>query len=346
MDGVSRGELVKIFDQDDTIKCFLLSSKAGGIGINLVSANRCVIFDSSFNPTVDLQSLFRCYRFGQTRSVYAYRLLTEGSMEERVYSRAVNKTGLANRVIDNADLRRRFTEAEIGLLSKDYEWFGCDGCDKWRMLPPDANLILSTLPEKMYCENLNMYDQRLRWNCAVKEKSQAWYVDHYSKPNLPLDEADAMLASPDPVTASGLELEKLAKEDEILQNLLTITAKDVPIVQKQYCHDVLNQQSKETSSSPSGKKAGASSLLKAGGGAKRKLNLGTVSQGAYDNSKNMKATLTQTSNGNTESQQTHHSSSSTETELTTSFASQERIQAKQKKRVQPQQLIKVEKCSK
>jgi hypothetical protein len=60
-----RGEMVQDFSKDSAIKVFLISSLAGGVGINLVSASRVVVFDSHFNPSVDLQAIYRCYRYGQ-----------------------------------------------------------------------------------------------------------------------------------------------------------------------------------------------------------------------------------------------------------------------------------------
>lgn len=78
-----------------------------------MAANRVVIFDSAWNPAIDLQALYRCYRYGQLKPVYAYRLLTDTSMEEKVYSRSVNKSSLAARVIDQKDPKRNFSQKDI-----------------------------------------------------------------------------------------------------------------------------------------------------------------------------------------------------------------------------------------
>ncbi|XP_069701222.1 DNA repair and recombination protein RAD54B-like isoform X2 [Periplaneta americana] len=79
---------------------FLLSARAGGIGLNLTGASRLVLYDSDWNPATDLQAMSRIWRDGQSKCVFIYRLLTAGTIEEKIYQRQLSKTGLSGAVVD------------------------------------------------------------------------------------------------------------------------------------------------------------------------------------------------------------------------------------------------------
>lgn len=81
-----RQDLIDTFNAEDSqYEVFMLSTKAGGAGINLTGASRVIVFDSGFNPQDDVQAENRCHRIGQTKDVEVYRLISEGSVEEQIY---------------------------------------------------------------------------------------------------------------------------------------------------------------------------------------------------------------------------------------------------------------------
>ncbi|KAJ4895482.1 Protein CHROMATIN REMODELING 20 [Raphanus sativus] len=97
-----RQMLVDKFNEPENkrVKCTLISTRAGSLGINLYAANRVIIVDGSWNPTYDLQAIDRAWSYGQKKPVFAYRLMARGTIEENIYKRQVTKEGLAARVVD------------------------------------------------------------------------------------------------------------------------------------------------------------------------------------------------------------------------------------------------------
>jgi len=116
-----RQKLVHKFNKDGN-KCplFLVSTRAGSLGINLVGANRVVVMDVSWNPCHDAQAVCRVYRYGQTKECYIYRLVADGTMEKKIFDRQVAKVGMSQRVIDTENTERMFTQADLKELFKPY----------------------------------------------------------------------------------------------------------------------------------------------------------------------------------------------------------------------------------
>ena len=112
MDGstpiATRQTLVDRFNNDPSIHVFLLSTKVGGLGVNLTGADRVILYDPDWNPSTDAQAQERAWRLGQTRSVEIYRLLLAGTIEEKIYHRQLYKQFLTNKVMKDPRLRQTF----------------------------------------------------------------------------------------------------------------------------------------------------------------------------------------------------------------------------------------------
>ncbi|TKS85193.1 Lymphoid-specific helicase [Collichthys lucidus] len=99
MSYVDRDENMTKFSKDPEVFLFLLSTRAGGLGINLTAADTVIIFDSDWNPQADLQAQDRCHRIGQTKPVVVYRLVTANTIDQKILERASAKRKLEQMVI-------------------------------------------------------------------------------------------------------------------------------------------------------------------------------------------------------------------------------------------------------
>lgn len=92
---------------------FLLTTRVGGLGINLTGADRVIIYDPDWNPSTDLQARERVYRLGQTRPVSILRLITAGTIEEKIYHRQIFKQFLTQRILEDPKQTRFFKAADL-----------------------------------------------------------------------------------------------------------------------------------------------------------------------------------------------------------------------------------------
>merc|ERR1719410_2175411 len=94
MNFLDRQANIDKFNTDPNQTVFLLSTRAGGLGINLTAADTCIIYDSDWNPQQDLQAQDRCHRIGQTKPVMIYRMVTANTIDQKIVERAAAKRKL------------------------------------------------------------------------------------------------------------------------------------------------------------------------------------------------------------------------------------------------------------
>jgi SNF2 family DNA or RNA helicase len=95
----NRGEIVKEFQENNDIKLFLISIKAGGVGLNLTGADYVFILDPWWNPAVEQQAIDRTHRIGQTKNVFIYKFITKDSVEEKILALQNRKKRVAESLI-------------------------------------------------------------------------------------------------------------------------------------------------------------------------------------------------------------------------------------------------------
>ncbi|RWS31309.1 DNA repair and recombination protein RAD54-like protein [Leptotrombidium deliense] len=145
-----RGKVVEAFNNPSSAEfVFMLSSKAGGCGLNLIGANRLIMYDPDWNPANDDQAMARVWRDGQKKTCYIYRLLCTGSIEEKIFQRQTHKKALSSCVVDDEeDVAKHFTLSELKELfrlendcnSHTHAKMKCDRCfnGMQAVKPPDT----------------------------------------------------------------------------------------------------------------------------------------------------------------------------------------------------------------
>nr|CDS32134.1 Transcriptional regulator ATRX [Hymenolepis microstoma] len=162
-------------------RLLIISTKAGGLGVNLTAANRLIIFDVSWNPSHDIQSIFRSYRFGQTKPVYIYRMVAQGTMEEKIYDRQVTKQSLALRVIDEQQVERHFKEEDLRELYtfEPDMWDPELAASRPPLSYPKDRLLADLISEQphlvvSYHDHDSLLENRIDEGLSEAERAEAW----------------------------------------------------------------------------------------------------------------------------------------------------------------------------
>jgi SNF2 family DNA or RNA helicase len=113
----NRAECVTRFQTDPACKLFLISLKAGGLGLNLTAADYVYLLDPWWNPAVEAQAIDRAHRIGQSRQVFAYRIVAKDTVEEKILALQQSKRQLADAIVAADDsLLRRLSREDLELL--------------------------------------------------------------------------------------------------------------------------------------------------------------------------------------------------------------------------------------
>lgn len=108
-----RQTMIDRFNTDPQIHVFLMTTRTGGLGTNLTGADRIIIFDPDWNPSTDLQARERAWRLGQKKPVKIYRLMTEGTIEEKIYHRQIFKQFMTNKVLKDPKQRSSYDLTDL-----------------------------------------------------------------------------------------------------------------------------------------------------------------------------------------------------------------------------------------
>lgn len=130
-----RQKMMERFNHDRRVFLFILSTRSGGLGINLVGADTVIFYDTDWNPAMDAQAQDRCHRIGQTREVHIYRLISEKTIEENILKKAKQKRQLDNIIKEGNFNTDFFKKVDIREMVKDTP-------DEARSDSPDGNTIL------------------------------------------------------------------------------------------------------------------------------------------------------------------------------------------------------------
>ncbi|XP_030059315.1 lymphoid-specific helicase [Microcaecilia unicolor] len=178
MSYTEREKNIHMFNTDPEVFIFLVSTRAGGLGINLTAADTVIIYDSDWNPQCDLQAQDRCHRIGQTKPVVVYRLVTTNTIDQKIVERAGAKRKLEKLVIH----KNKFKGGQSGmnqsrsfldpkelmelLQSKDYE----------REVAGSTGKVITDKDLELLLDRSDLFDQMKNVKPIIKDKSAVFKI--------------------------------------------------------------------------------------------------------------------------------------------------------------------------
>ena len=169
----TRQDLIDTFTNDTSISVFLLSTRAGGAGLNLAAANKVIIFDAGFNPQDDVQAENRAHRVGQTRPVEVVRLVSRGTIEEQMLALGESKLALDERV-SNGETSGDGTPTERG---KSQDTTAVDGLEESRGQKKVEEMFLKSLEAKVSSQEVKEKEKKKKPATAAPAAARAGQMD-------------------------------------------------------------------------------------------------------------------------------------------------------------------------
>ena len=202
----------QLTDRRADVFCFLLSSRAGGCGLNLIGANRLVLFDPDWNPAVDKQAAARVWRDGQAKRCFIYRMLSTGTIEEKIYQRQLSKEGLADvlgggmneAACSTDELRELFHIRTAESASDTHDHLQCDCLDS----------LLTTEEEAARKKQLLLdQEQQQQQEASTTNSASPDDAEHAPSP-LVAPVEDLTTTAPSPVPSNASDSEPPSEDDD------------------------------------------------------------------------------------------------------------------------------------
>lgn len=223
LDGSTRVEqrqiLMERFNGDKRIFCFILSTRSGGVGINLTGADTVIFYDSDWNPTMDAQAQDRCHRIGQTRDVHIYRLVSEKTIEVNILKKANQKRMLSDMAIEGGNFTTTFFKSSTikDLFAMDQS--EQDETSQEKTEEKDKVVATATVQVDSEKQSLRAFEHAL----AAAEDEQDVQATKTAKAEVAADLAEfdenIPIATEDANAEGGNQVE-LSKADLEMQNLV------------------------------------------------------------------------------------------------------------------------------
>jgi len=160
---------------------FMLSSKAGGCGLNIIGANRLIMFEPDWNPANDGQAMARVWRDGQKKTCFIYRFVNTGTIDEKIFQRQAHKKALSSCVVDGQqDVDRHFSVSELRELFRLNQNIICETHDKLKCKRCVGGELAQQL-EQPHDAASTLSDLKDWWHCSASRHDRANLPDKVLK---------------------------------------------------------------------------------------------------------------------------------------------------------------------